>query len=407
MGLERKQFLIYRNYQRETFNIPADNRVKESVMNMIQLKRMVLTLAAAIFLSAVIPVSTPLYSNVIHADAASLKLNITNASVNIGETVRLKLIGTTKTVKWSSSDKTIATVSSSGIVTGLKKGTVKITAAVDSQKYISTIAVELKELTAEEIYEKCSKATVEIIAEIAGDKYNLGSGFFLDDGTVVTNFHVVAGADRMQVITYGNKVYEVEQVLGYDADIDLIVLKINSQNESLNENSEGITVGEEIYILGSPLGLTGTFADGMVSSASRKIENVDYIQVTAPMSPGNSGGPLLNKYGEVMGINTWQYADGQNLNFSINIEEVNNVSTDNPLSMSQFYQLTQNYINESDEDDTAVSSIDIQEIQNGQMSASQSVLSSFYGFFNTNPDYAAILLIPDEDGTSYKWVLPQ
>ncbi len=324
---------------------------------MIRVKRMTISVITAIFLSTAIPISTPLYSNVIAADAATVKLNITNTSVYIGETVKLKMIGTTKAIKWTSSDKNIAKVSSAGTVTGLKKGTVKITATLGAKKYLSTIAVKAKELTAEEVYEKCSKATVEIIAEIAGDKYNLGSGFFLDNGKVVTNFHVVAGADRIQVITYDDTVYEVDQVLGYDENIDLALLKINSKNESLAENQEGITVGEPVYILGSPLGLTGTFADGMVSSSSRKIENVDYIQVTAPMSPGNSGGPLLNTYGEVMGINTWQYADGQNLNFSINIGEVDNVKTDNPLSVADFYQLTLNYKSDSSEDDTVFNSL--------------------------------------------------
>lgn len=84
----------------------------------------------------------------------------------------------------------------------------------------------------------------------------------------------------------------------------------------------------------------------MVSSVSRKIDDVDYIQVTAPMSPGNSGGPLLNKYGEVIGINTWQYTDGQNLNFSINIDEISNINTKNPLSMDEFYLLTEGYSSE-------------------------------------------------------------
>ncbi len=355
---------------------------------MIRIKRMTLSLVTAIFLSAVIPVSMPLYSNVITAAAADVKLNITNTSVYIGETVQLKITGTAKTVKWSSSDENIAKVSSGGVVTGLKKGTVKITASVGTKKYTSTITVKPKELTAEEVYEKCSKATVEIISKVSEDKYNLGSGFFLDNGTVATNFHVIAGADRIQIITYDKTVYEVNQVLGYDENIDLAMLKIDSENESLTENQEGITVGEDVYILGSPLGLTGTFADGMVSSAIRRIENVDYIQVTAPMSPGSSGGPLLNKYGEVMGINTWQYEDGENLNFSINIDEIDNVKTENPLSVSEFYQLTQDYGTDSDGDDMALNSIDLDGL-------------------NSEYNNAAIVWRPYEDGTGYKWLLLQ
>jgi len=127
---------------------------------MVRLKRAALSLMTAVVLWAAIPVSVPFYSNIITADAAVVKLNITNASVYIGETVTLKVTGTAKDVKWSSSDKNIAAVSSEGVVTGLKKGTVKITALVDTKKYTSTITVMPKELTAEEIYEKCSEATV-------------------------------------------------------------------------------------------------------------------------------------------------------------------------------------------------------------------------------------------------------
>ncbi len=365
----------------------------------------------AVVLWAAIPVSVPFYSNIITADAAVVKLNITNASVYIGETVTLKVTGTAKDVKWSSSDKNIAAVSSEGVVTGLKKGTVKITALVDTKKYTSTITVMPKELTAEEIYEKCSEATVEIISKVTEDKYNLGSGFFLDNGTVVTNFHVVAGAEWIQIITYNKKVYEVQQVLGYDAKRDLAVLKIDSENAYLTENQEGVSVGEDIYILGSPLGLTGTFADGMVSSALRRIGNVDFIQVTAPMSPGSSGGPLLNKYGEVTGINTWQYADGQSLNFSIHIKEINNVRTDNPLSVAEFYQLTQDYVNDSAMEDMVLTVPDGREIQNDQMPDSLADLGSLYLTIDSEPYYAAILLLPFGDGISegvpYKWLLPR
>lgn len=374
---------------------------------MIHIKRVTISIMTAIVLSTAIPFSTPLYSNVTAAEAATVKLNIINTSVYIGETVKLKMIGTTKTVKWTSSDMNIAKVSTAGTVTGLKKGTVNITASVGTKEYLSTIEVKPKELTAEEVYEKCSKATVEIIAEIAGDKYNLGSGFFLDNGKVVTNFHVIGGADRIQVITNDGTAHEVEQVLGYDQNIDLAILGINTQNEALIENEEGITVGEAVYILGSPLGLTGTFADGMVSSASRKIENVDYIQVTAPMSPGNSGGPLLNIYGEVMGINTWQYADGQNLNFSINIDEVDNIKTDSPLSVAEFYTLTVDYTSDSADSDTSLNFFDSQEIQKDQISGSQANINSIDRYFNSSLYYAVILLIPDQDGKSYKCLLPQ
>lgn len=307
---------------------------------MKRIKKMMLGFIMAFAVTTAIPVTMPLCSTVITADAAVMKLHIASASITIGDTLQLKVTGTNKTVKWSSSNAEVAKVSSKGQVTGLKKGTAMITATVGSKKYKSTIQVKQKELTAAEIYEKCMKATVEIIVKKSGDVYKLGSGFFIDNGIVITNYHVVAGAVDAAVIDSSNRTYNIEQVLGYDENIDLAILKINSQNEYLEKSQEEVKPGETVYTLGSPLGLTGTLSSGMVASPIRIIENVNYIQVTAPMSPGNSGGPLLNKYGEVMGINTWQYSEGQNLNFSINISEVQKVKTDKPLSLSEFGKVT-------------------------------------------------------------------
>lgn len=307
---------------------------------MRKFKKITTSLLLALLLSVSTPAALPVINTTQTVEAAVVKLSSTKSSLYIGDSMTLKMIGTSKTVKWSSSNKKVATVSSKGKVTAIKKGTVKITATVGTKKYTSQITVNKKELTSKEIYKKAAKATVEITAKVSSTNYNIGSGFFIDNGILVTNYHVIAGTNEIQVTTYSGNTYTVQQVLGFDEDIDVAILKVNSTNESLVKNQEGVTVGEDIYVLGSPLGLTGTFTSGMVSSASRIVEGVDYIQVTAPMSPGNSGGPLLNTYGEVMGINTWQYADGQNLNFSININEIENVDTSNPISVSEFYQAT-------------------------------------------------------------------
>jgi len=307
---------------------------------MKRLKRATILILLALAISLAMPISTPLLNNVEYAKAAIVKLNKTNATIYIGKAVELKILGISKAVKWVSSNKKIATVSLKGKVIGAKKGTAKITAIVGTKKYTCLINVLSLELTAQKIYEKCSKATVEITASISSESYNLGSGFFIDDGTVVTNYHVIEGATEIQIRTNDGNKYVVEQVLGYDKNIDIAILKINSINESLIINQEGVSVGETIYALGSPLGLTGTFTDGMVSTASRIVDDINYIQISAPMSQGNSGGPLLNTYGEVMGINTWQYANAQNINFSINISELDKIDTTKPETVSEVYQQT-------------------------------------------------------------------
>lgn len=206
--------------------------------------------------------------------------------------------------------------------------------------YIAVNVVEkptgLEELSAKDIYKKCGGATVEILATTAYSSQSLGSGFFVGDGIVITNYHVIEGAEKIQVTTPDNKKYSVDTILGFSETLDLAVLSIDSENEKLILSQESAAVGENIYALGSPLGLTGTLSDGMVSTASRIFDDVDFIQIDAPISPGNSGGPLLNAYGEVIGVNTMYYVDGQNLNFAINIKELQKISTNRPITVSEY-----------------------------------------------------------------------
>jgi serine protease Do len=127
-------------------------------------------------------------------------------------------------------------------------------------------------------------------------------------------------------------------VLGYSEDYDLAIINIDAVTEHLTVNKGGVSVGEVVYALGSPRGLTGSLSEGIVSSASRLIDGVDYIQITAPVSNGNSGGPLINEYGEVMGANTFMVADGQNLNFAVNISQYPKVDINNGVLAADYYQ---------------------------------------------------------------------
>jgi S1-C subfamily serine protease len=368
---------------------------------MTTIKRITASILCAVLVSVSTPVSIPIFQNIKYVEAATVKLNKTKGSIYVGETLQLEVLNTTKSVKWSSSDQEIGKVSSKGKVTGLKPGTVSITAKVGTKQYTSVVEIKAKELTAKEVYQLSSKATVEITAEVSSTYINIGSGFFIDNGIVVTNYHVIAGAYDIKISTYDDKVYQVQQVLGYDKNIDIAILQVDSENEYLMKNQQGVTVGEDIYVLGSPLGLTGTFTNGMVASASRRIDDIDYIQVTAPMSPGNSGGPLINTYGEVMGINTWQYADGQNLNFSINISELDKIDTSRPVEVTEFSYLTAGNIAYN-------SSGNISDINwynsyvDGNVLTNQNLNSLISGYYNYE-DYgyqAIVLLVPTYDLTS-------
>ena len=145
-----------------------------------------------------------------------------------------------------------------------------------------------------------------------------GSGFILDRaGHVLTNFHVVEGANRGIQVMLSNKSSYAAKVVGTDKVHDLALLQINAPNlrPVTLANSSDLSVGQEVYAIGNPFGLSGTMTRGIISSI-RSIRNgdgapiEDAIQTDAAINPGNSGGPLLNSRGDVIGINTMIASNG-------------------------------------------------------------------------------------------------
>lgn len=198
------------------------------------------------------------------------------------------------------------------------------------------------ELRSEEVFQKISPAVVEVEADEAnGAYYSLGSGFFIDDqGTFVTNYHVIDSTVSGKVSLTDGSECEIKAVLGYDPALDIAVLQADiSGNPYLSLAENGVTTGETIYALGSSEGLTSTFSSGNVSAASRVIDDATYIQITAPISHGNSGGPLVNVFGEVVGINTMAYIEGQNLNFAIDIRELGEIDRSLNLSLAEVFAI--------------------------------------------------------------------
>ncbi len=145
-----------------------------------------------------------------------------------------------------------------------------------------------------------------------------GSGFILDKaGHVLTNYHVVEGANRGIQVMLSNKSSYAAKVVGTDRVHDLALLQINAPNLQpvTLSNSSDLAVGQEVYAIGNPFGLNGTMTRGIISSI-RSIRNgdgapiEDAIQTDAAINPGNSGGPLLNSRGDVIGINTMIASNG-------------------------------------------------------------------------------------------------
>lgn len=184
--------------------------------------------------------------------------------------------------------------------------------------------IEGRGLPSSEIYKKTSPAIAIIEVTLADGNESQGSGFFIDgEGTLVTNYHVIDKAVEGYVTLSGIKKHAILGVKDCNKILDLAVLEVDCRDTPYLEISDRqVQTGESIYTLGAPLGLNDTFSDGIVSNASRKLGGVRYIQITAPISPGNSGGPLINTEGQVIGVNTFVYTEGQNLNFAVDIREL-------------------------------------------------------------------------------------
>ena len=164
----------------------------------------------------------------------------------------------------------------------------------------------------------------------------VGSGFIIDRaGTILTNAHVIDGADRVVVTLKDGRQFEGE-VLGEDSVTDVAVIKIEDPEDLPTirlSDSERVQPGEWAIAIGNPLGLDNTVTAGIVSATGRASseigapeQRVDYIQTDAAINPGNSGGPLLNARGEVIGMNTAILRNGQGLGFAIPINTVRDIA---------------------------------------------------------------------------------
>jgi S1-C subfamily serine protease len=167
-----------------------------------------------------------------------------------------------------------------------------------------------------------------LLLNVYDDSMNListGSGFIIsDDGKLVTNYHVVADAVFMEAVTDDDFKYEITGILSYDKEKDVAILQLSEAANlpvlSLG-NSDDLVVGDEVVAIGSPVGLKNTVSGGNVS-AFRNDDSGKSIQITAPISPGSSGGALFSLHNKIVGITFASVVDGQNLNFAIPINDI-------------------------------------------------------------------------------------
>lgn len=187
-----------------------------------------------------------------------------------------------------------------------------------------------QDLTPEQIYEKVNDCIVVILSyDFNGKLLKQGSGVVLNDkGWIVTNYHVFAECEKMEV-KHNDKIIKYTDIIGVDVEKDILILKIEDNTFPSIQlgSSDNLKVGQRIYAIGSPLGLENSISEGIISGLRNVYEkNRNYIQITASISSGSSGGAVVNSKGELIGISTLTLKEGQNLNFAIPINDIMQVS---------------------------------------------------------------------------------
>tara|TARA_R110002072_G_C7955606_1_gene533529 strand:- start:625 stop:2610 length:1986 start_codon:yes stop_codon:yes gene_type:complete len=175
------------------------------------------------------------------------------------------------------------------------------------------------QLSAREIAANAKSAFVSIAGYDNEKNISNGSGFFVrHDGVLVTNLHVLQGVEGLKVTLPNGEIYDTVYVLNIDERRDLAILQIEASGLSVLPigDDRAMEVGDTVYVLGNPLGFDQTFSDGILS-AKRLEDGVQYLQISAPISLGSSGGPVLNEQGDVIGVATARHAEGQNLNIAM------------------------------------------------------------------------------------------
>jgi len=192
----------------------------------------------------------------------------------------------------------------------------------------SIIIYSQNEKSPEEIYRQSYKSIVLISSFDKNEALlKTGSGIIISqDGLIYTNFHVISGAETIKIKRDSSDAV-IAKVAGFNPLYDAAILKIDGdafRTIKICDNNE-INIGEKVYALGNPLGLTNTFSSGIIS-ARREYNEMNSIQYTASTSHGSSGGALLNSNGELIGITSAGYDDGQNLNIAIPVSYFKEVS---------------------------------------------------------------------------------
>jgi hypothetical protein len=194
-----------------------------------------------------------------------------------------------------------------------------------------------KNLSVKDVAAQSQSAVVLIIARKPNGSSSVGSGFHIGGGFVATNYHVISGCDVVALVKGEDEPVGAESVVAYNQVADLALLGVEAAREwpalKLGETND-LHPGDRLVVLGNPQGLVASVSDGILS-AQRDTNGVSLLQLTAPISHGSSGGPVLDLRGEVVGVTTFYLTGGQSLNFAVSVDELRGLTYD-PVSIEDF-----------------------------------------------------------------------
>jgi len=209
-------------------------------------------------------------------------------------------------------------------INSLSEGLIKTESELKFQLGIFQEEVDILKASAGEDFSGIIEDVIQSVVTIKTDS-GQGTGFIINEnGYIITNAHVIADdkgylAENIRAITYKEGTKPV-QFIGYNGDLDLALLKVSGRYSVLElGDSDDVQVGERVIAIGNPLGLGFSVTQGIVSGVHRTGPNnlAAYIQTDTALNPGNSGGPLINKKGEVIGINNFKVGSAEGLGFAL------------------------------------------------------------------------------------------
>jgi tetratricopeptide (TPR) repeat protein len=272
--------------------------------------------------------------------------------------------------------------------------------------------------TIPEIVAKAKPAVVQVIAFDANwSPMRTGTGFFVSaDGDLLTNFHVIRGAIHISARTNNGAIFVFEKLIAGSAESDVALLRFQANDVDYLKlgSSTNAVEGETVLVIGNPEGLQGTVSNGIISAFR---ENRSYIQITAPVSPGSSGSPVLDETGQVIGMATLIAKEGQNLNFAISAEVVEAVirsgvapavSTPSPVAdqkvVSAYYSKA---LRESQDKDFQEAIKDYTEVIHLRPDYTEAYINrgiAYFGlkqFENAIADYSVAIRLNPDDSSGY------